>query len=204
MDNNKYEEKEKIDEFLTKDDHENVDKDQDKKPFLKELYSFTKEIVITILVVFFIITFVVQPTTVDGHSMNPTLQNQDQLLIEKVSQRFSGIERYDIIVFPYEQENKYFIKRVIGMPGETIDIVDGLVYIDGEVLDEPHDFDLITEYGSDTLPLTIPEGHYFVLGDNRNHSKDSRYSSVGFIAEDDILGKAFVRLWPFSSFGFLD
>ncbi len=175
------------------------------KNLIKEIGGFIKEILITVVIVFLIISFVVQPTTVDGSSMDPTLKDKDQLLIEKVSQRFSGINRYDIIIFPYsKEEEKYFIKRVIGMPGETVNIINGEVYINGILLDEPFELDLIEDYGSNILPVVIPKEHYFVIGDNRNHSKDSRYTDVGFIYEDDILGKGFIRLWPFDSVGFIN
>lgn len=176
----------------------------DDSSFLKEIKGFIKDILITVVTVFFLISFIAQPTTVDGHSMNPTLDHKDQLIIEKVSQRFVGYKRYDIIVFPYlKEDNKYYIKRIIGLPGETISIIDGKIYINNEVLDEPIELDLITDYGSKTLPVTIPEGHYFVVGDNRNHSKDSRYTDVGLIEGKDILGKGFVRLYPFKRFGLI-
>lgn len=171
---------------------------------LKELKSFAVEILITIVVVFFIISFVAQPTTVDGSSMSPTLEDKDQLIIEKISERFVGYNRYDIVVFPYDKEaKKYYIKRIIGLPGETVDIVEGRIYIDGERLNEPVTYDLIREMGSDMLPIEVPEGQYFVLGDNRNHSKDSRFMSVGFVDGEDILGKGYIRLWPFDGFGFI-
>ena len=175
------------------------------KDYIGELKSFAVEILITIVIVFFIVSFVAQPTTVDGSSMNPTLSDKDQLIIEKVSEHFTGYNRFDIIVFPYDkEEKKYYIKRIIGMPGETVDIVDGYVTINGEKLVEPYDFDPIEVLGSDLLPLTVPQGQYFVMGDNRNHSKDSRFSTVGFVHGDEILGKGFIRLWPFDGFGFLD
>ncbi len=85
-----------------------------------------------------------------------------------------------------------------------INITDGKIFIDGEKLAEPLDLDAITDYGTTVLPVEIPEGHFFVIGDNRNHSKDSRYSSVGVIDEDEILGKAFIRLYPFGDFGLIE
>jgi len=180
--------------------------DNKKKPSLgMEIKSFTKDIIITVAIVFFIISFIVQPTTVDGHSMNPTLHDKDQLIIEKISHRFINYSRYDIVVFPYlKEDNKYFIKRIIGLPGETINIINGEIYINELVLDEPFGFELIEDYGSNILPLTIPDEYYFVVGDNRNHSKDSRYMDVGFVKGSDILGKGYIRLFPFDGFGFIN
>lgn len=167
-----------------------------------EIKKFVKDLIVTVLVVLFIITFIVQPTTVDGQSMMPTLYNQDQLLLDKVSHWVIGYRRDDIIVFPYMyEENKYYIKRIIGLPGETINIKNGSVYVNEQRLDEPLDLDEIEEIGSTIFPVTVPQGSYFVLGDNRNHSKDSRFTDVGFINEKDILGKAFWRVFPFQRFG---
>jgi len=195
------EDKEAIDNKIPISDNE----DKNKDGYLSDIKSFMKDILITVVVVFFVISFIAQPTTVDGHSMEQTLHDKDQLIIEKISQRFSGFNRYDIVVFPYlKEDNKYFIKRIIGMPGETINIIEGMVYINEELLDEPIDVDIIKDYGSNILPLIIPDGQYFVLGDNRNHSKDSRYTDVGFINGDDILGKGYIRLFPFDGFGFIE
>lgn len=192
--------KEVIDKHTTFDGE-----DEEKESFMADIKGFIKDLLLTVVIVFFVISFVAQPTTVDGHSMNPTLEDKDQLIIEKISQRFAGFKRFDIVVFPYlKEENKYFIKRVIGLPGETINIIDGQIFINDVLLDEPIDFDLIEDYGSNILPVIIPDGHYFVVGDNRNHSKDSRYTDVGFVNGDDILGKGYIRLYPFNGFGFIE
>ncbi len=172
---------------------------------VNEWKGFIKQIFITVIVVFILISFVAQPTTVDGHSMYPTLHDKDQLIIEKVSALFVGYHRYDIIVFPYAQdESKYYIKRIIGMPGETIDIEDGGIQVDGKPLLEPYGFEYIRDFGSQTYPIQVPEGHYFVMGDNRNHSKDSRYKDVGLIDASTIVGKGFLRLYPFKDFGIIE
>lgn len=184
------------------EEHKNNDSKKEKK---NEWKSVLREIIITIVVVMFVITFVAQPTTVDGQSMNPTLHDNDQLIIEKVSKYFTGYNRYDIIVFPYQhEENKYYIKRIIGLAGETVYIKNGEVFIDDLKLIEPYVFELIEDYGTQEFPITIPEGYVFVLGDNRNHSSDSRYTDVGLIKKSDILGKGYIRLFPFSDFGLLD
>jgi signal peptidase I len=170
-----------------------------------DILGLFREIMITVLVVLLVINFVAQPTTVDGKSMYPTLENSDQLIIEKVSKYFNGYERFDIIVFPYQyEENKFYIKRIIGLPGETIFIKNGVVYIDDEPLDDIKGLDLIEDYGNQEFPVEIPEDYYFVLGDNRNHSSDSRYQDVGLIPENEILGKGFLRVFPLNHFGILE
>lgn len=135
--------------------------------------------------------------------METTLSNGDNLIVDKLSYRFRDPKRFDIIVFPYKyEENTYYIKRIIGLPGETVQVADGCAYIDGELLES----DI---YGSETMddagiadtPITLGEEEYFVLGDNRNHSSDSRDPSVGILTRDDLLGKAWIRIYPFDHMG---
>ena len=136
--------------------------------------------------------------------MNVTLEDGDNLIVDKLSYRFSDPKRYDIIVFPYQyQEKTYYIKRIIGMPGETVQVIDGMVYIDGEMLDETYGMEMMQYAGVASEPITLGEDEYFVLGDNRNNSSDSRDPSVGNIQEDQIIGKAFLRIWPLNKIGIL-
>lgn len=169
---------------------------------MREVLGWIRDIAIALILVFLIFNFVGQKTHVIGKSMEPTLHDGDQLVIDKLSYRFGEIERFDIIVFPYEPK-LYYIKRVIGLPGETISIEDGHVLVDGERVDDAFGFDIIEEYGNN-LPITVPDNEYFVMGDNRNNSSDSRYTDVGTISEDEIIGKAFVRIWPLADFGALE
>ena len=146
--------------------------------------------------------------------MYPSLEDKDNIIVEKLSYRFGEIERYDVIVFnyfdPLKNQESYYIKRIIGLPGDTIYIKNGLVYL---VDENGKDVLLNEDYGYyssgkkmqaylASVPITIPEGEYFVLGDNRNNSYDSR--QIGLIKEEDILGKAWLRFYPFGSFGFID
>ena len=142
---------------------------------------------------------------VSGQSMEPTLSNGDNLIVDKISYRFRDPQRYDIIVFPYKyEEDTYYIKRIIGMPGETIQVIGGYVYINGELLES----DI---YGAEPMesgqladqPITLGDDEYFVLGDNRNHSSDSRDPSVGVLKRSDLLGRAWVRIYPFDKIGFI-
>lgn len=169
---------------------------------------------LALFIAYLIITFVGQRTVVDGNSMYPILKDKDNIIVEKLSYRFGEIKRYDVIVFSYydsiKEEECYYIKRVIGLPGETVVIKDSLVYLIDE---EGNEVFLNEDYGYYTdalpmqpylaaVPIKIPEGQYFVLGDNRNRSYDSR--QIGLIKEEDILGKAWLRFYPFGSFGFID
>ena len=147
---------------------------------------------------------------VDGDSMEPTLTNGDYLILNK----FSSIERFDIVVFPPpDQDDTQYVKRVIGVPGDSIEYRDDVLFLNGEPTEQifledslqeeatiytSGDFTLLTLFGVDT----VPEGQYFVLGDNRLNSRDSR--AFGFIDEESILGKVSFRYWPFESFGFVE
>ena len=152
---------------------------------------------------FLFITFVAQRTEVSGQSMEPTLHDGDSLLVDKVTYRFSDPKRYDIVIFPYQYGNRqYFIKRVIGLPGETVRVdTDGKIYINDVELVETYGAEVILDPGRAIDGIKLGPDEYFVMGDNRNHSMDSRDISVGSIKKKDLLGKAFIRIYPFSSFG---
>jgi len=151
------------------------------------------EAVLPALVIVLVVNiFLAQATRVEGQSMEPNLHDNQRLIIEKISYRLHPPSRGDIIVLrrPMRQSDP-LIKRVVGLPGETVSIHDGQVYINGEPLDEP--YLTVTTWGM-MQPQLIPEGHVFVLGDNRGSSNDSR--AFGVVAVDDIIGRAWVRYWP--------
>ena len=161
------------------------------------------------LLVFLILHYVGQRTVVNGDSMCETLQDGESLIMDKISYRFHDPERFDIVIFPGPEENgenPYYIKRVIGLPGETIQIKDGKVYIDDEELTE--DVYGITDYieysGLAEEAYTLAEDEYFCLGDNRPVSYDSRYEEVGPVSRDEFIGKVWIRIWPLSKFGDVD
>lgn len=169
-----------------------------------EILSFLLYVVVVVGITFLIIHYVGQRTYVSGSSMENTLSDGDNLIVDKITYRFSDPKRYDIIVFPYQyEENTYFIKRIIGLPGETVQIVDGTIYIDGEALQESYGREVMKNSGLAADPITLGEDEYFVLGDNRNDSTDSRDPSVGKIPRDRIIGRAWVRIWPLSKIGIL-
>lgn len=178
-----------------------VDLTEEEKPksLIQELLGMLLYIGIVLAITFLIITYVGQRTHVSGSSMENTLSHGDNLIVDKITYRFKDPERFDIIVFPFQyQENTYYIKRIIGMPGETIQIVDGTIYIDGQVLKESYGREVIRDPGLAAEPVTLGEDEYFVMGDNRNESADSRDPSVGLIHRKDIIGRAWVRIWPLS------
>lgn len=180
-------------------------KEKKKKSVIRE---FLRWIVILLLffgIAFLIVHFVGERTVVNGDSMYPTLQNGDNLIVDKISYRFTDPGRYDIIVFPFRyQDETYYIKRVIGLPGETVQIQDGVIYINGRSLKESYGYEEIRNPGSASAEITLGADEYFVLGDNRNNSSDSREPSVGMIARDEIIGKALFRIWPLSRIGLPD
>ena len=155
-----------------------------------------------ILLSWLLIHFVVQRTDVNGLSMYPTLDHADQLLADKISYRFRDPERFEIIIFPYRyQEKTYFIKRIIGLPGETVYIDEaGNIWINGEILEEDYGYEVITFPGLAAQEIHLADDEYFVLGDNRTVSEDSRYPDVGNIKRSELIGRAWIRIYPFSKF----
>ena len=168
------------------------------KKFLKEVLSTSMYLLVVLLLTFLIVKYVAIRTEVIGPSMEPTLNNEDNLITQKFMYHFSDPERFDVVVFPFKHaERVYYIKRIIGLPGETVQIdADGTIYIDGEVLEENYGKDVITNPGLASEPIHLRSNEYFVLGDNRNNSSDSRDPSVGNICRDDIIGKAWLRIYP--------
>ncbi len=178
---------------------------EEKKPgILREILGFLIYVGIVVGITFFIITFVGQRTYVSGSSMENTLSHGDNLIVDKITYRFSDPKRYDIIVFPFRhEENVYYIKRIIGLPGETIQIQDGSIYINGEILSESYGREVMKSAGLAEDPITLGEGEYFVLGDNRNDSMDSRDPGVSTSHRAVIIGGAWVRIWPLDEIGVL-
>ena len=174
---------------------------------MRELLNTAIYLLCVLGAVWLVITFVGQRTEVEGASMENTLHNGDNLIVDKLSYRFHDPERFDIIVFPFQfQDNTYYIKRIIGLPGETVQIMDdGSIYINGEKLEENYGMEAIKPetIGRAAEPIELGDDEYFVMGDNRNNSSDSRTDMVGNIKRENIIGKAWLRIWPVSDFGVL-
>lgn len=197
-------------EFTPRKDKHSKQPKQEKSLFQVILSTFIYIIVITGIFLS-IRLYVLAPVSVEGASMEPTLEDGDRLLLNKIG----DIDRFDVIVFPSPgDEDKQFIKRVIGMPGDAITFTDQTLYINGETVEEDY-IDLSGVSESDLQSLNsnfslasiegveeVPEDAYFVLGDNRVNSKDSR--SFGFIDKDSVTGKTSLRIWPLDRFGFID
>ncbi len=175
-------------------------------PRQKSFFRDTLEVVFLALALYLVIQYAVQTVHVLGSSMVGTLHDNDLLVASKISYKLHAPQRGDIIVFkPPNDDARDFIKRVIAIPGDSLRIVKGVVYINGEVLNEPYLPERWTynnTWPADGSAQVVPPNHYFVMGDNRNHSSDSR--TFGFIELNSILGKAELRIWPLDAVGLLN
>jgi len=178
-----------------------LDKDKSDK-MLKEVFEWVRDIAFAVIVALLITRFVVTHTVIPSGSMIPTIQIKDHLIINRVPFYFTDPKSGEIVVF---QQDKALIKRVIGVPGDTLDIKDGNVYINGSQLDEPYLYEPNSTYSfmmdEMALPLEIPEDMYFMMGDNRDNSEDSRY--FGLVHRDAIYAKSWFRIWPLDRLGSL-
>ncbi len=197
-------------EMVSIDDESEGDEGKEKEAAARRRRAIAKDILqnsifllVVLVITLLIVKYVGQRTVVVGHSMETTLSDGDSLIVDKISYRFKDPKRFDIIVFPFEyKEETYYIKRIIGLPGEKVRIDrEGVIYINGEVLEENYGSERIKDPGTAIDEITLGDSEYFVLGDNRNHSSDSRTPSVGLIKKKDIIGRAAVRIYPFNKMG---
>ena len=164
--------------------------------FWKEFMEYLKMIIFVVVVVLVVNNFLLINAKIPSESMEQTIMTGDRVFGNRLAYVFGDPERYDIIIFKYpDNEKELFIKRIIGMPGETVEIKDGKVYMNGSKEPLKDSFTPETPVG-DYGPYTVPENSYFVLGDNRNYSKDSRFWNNPYVAEDKILGKAVLKYFP--------
>lgn len=182
---------------------EQQEKTEKKKSSLREAVEYAESLAVVFVVMLLIFTFIARPATVDGESMMPTLQNGERLVISNL---FYEPTAGDIVVLCGEadrEEGKNLIKRIIATEGQTIDIdfEAGEVYVDGQKLDEPYILEPTYLDEGTEFPLTVPEGEIFVMGDNRNGSRDSRSLTVGTVKEEYIVGRVLFRFFPFDRFG---
>ncbi|HWJ79718.1 MAG TPA: signal peptidase I [Niallia sp.] len=177
-----------------------------KKSMKKEVFSWMISVVVALTVAFLCRTFLFSPSTVHGESMSPTFQDTDRIIISKISK----IQRFDLVVFQAPDANERYIKRIIGLPGDRVEMKNDVLYINGKVIEEPYleinkDNTIFNHYTGDftlaelTGEEKVPQGKLFVLGDNRLVSKDSRY--FGFISEESVIGEVKFRIYPIKSMG---
>lgn len=160
----------------------------------EEIKDWIISILIAVVLAFIIRYFIVELYVVDGPSMQPTLRSEERLVVNKFIYRFREPERGEVLVFRYPRDpSRDFIKRVIAIPGDTIEIKDGRVFVNQQLLNEPY---ILNKTKGDYPLSTIPEGHIFVMGDNRGNSEDSRFQDVGFVPYNLIKGKAVMIFWP--------
>ena len=174
---------------------------KDTHPFLTELISYIKTILLAFVIAFFLTQFIIINCQVPTGSMLDTIQLKDRIIGNRLAYLFSEPERGDIVIFPYpDNPKKIYIKRLIGLPGETIEVKDGRVYINGseEPLDEPNLSEKYLAGSRDFGPYTIPDGCYFMLGDHRNNSLDSRFWTNTCVKREDILAEALFIYFPFN------
>jgi len=171
-------------------------------PFLRGLVEWVLVIGLALLLALVVRTFLFRITRVTGPSMEPSLSHGDVLILNRFTYLFSSPNVGDIVAFPYPKDpSDFFIKRVIAVSGDTVDLRDDQFWVNGFPLDDDFSFMPVLNRGDMSFPVIVEEGHLFVLGDNRNVSRDSRCTTVGTVRESDMLGKVLVRFWPLSSFG---
>jgi signal peptidase I len=167
-----------------------------------ELKSWFRDVLFAFAIAIFIVVFVVQPVKVEGTSMQPQLADQDRIFVNRFIYHFANIRRGDVVVFWYPRDrSKSFIKRVLGIPGDEVEIRKGIVYINGSRIYEPYLNPEFRDHRS-LSKVVVPPGQYFVLGDHRSSSNDSR--SWGFVAQELIYGKAIFSYWPVSHLGLVE
>jgi len=169
---------------------------------LDALKSWFRDIFFAFATAVFIVVFLIQPVKVEGTSMQPRLVDQERIFVNRFIYRFSDIQRGDVVVFWYPRDpSKSFIKRVLGRPGDTVEIRYGMVYVNGLKVEEPYLRPDFRDYDS-YRKTVVPEDHFFVLGDHRNSSNDSR--NWGFVPRHMIYGKAVFRYWPVARAGLVE
>ena len=174
-------------------------------PVVRGLIEWVFSIGLALLLFFVLRMFVFRVAHVSGDSMMPTLSDGDRVILNRAAIVFGAPRAGDIVAFPYPYDpSDHYIKRVIAVSGDIVDMAYGRFFVNGAPLDDAFSHENVWATGNIRFPVTVEEGRVFVLGDNRNGSKDSRYASVGTIANRDIIGRVLVRIWPIDALGQVD
>lgn len=174
----------------------------EEKSLLRRIVSWTVDIILVIACAWFTVYTFGTEVTIAGSSMSPYMENGDVVLMNRLSYELSGPDRFDVVVFQRE-DSRINVKRVIGLPGETVQIYGGYVFIDGERLEADNGLDEVSLAGLAENPVTLGENEYFLLGDNRDSSEDSRFINIGNVQRDQILGKVWIRILPVRRFSLI-
>ena len=169
---------------------------------LRRIARWAVDVVVTIALAWFLVYGFCGQVRISGNSMQPLLEASDVVLVNRLAYDLGKPKRYDVVVFGSE-DRKNNVKRVIGLPGETVQIIGGLVYIDGAPLEDESGMEQVSLAGRAGSPITLGEDEYFLLGDNRDSSEDSRFANVGNVKADQIQGKVWLRILPILKLGFL-
>ncbi|MGN0170642.1 MAG: signal peptidase I [Lachnospiraceae bacterium] len=174
-------------------------------PLLKEILAWAVEIAIVLVIAFVFVYYIGQRTSMIGSSMSPSLEEGDQILMNRITYLVSDPKPNDVVVFlpNGNEKSHYYLKRVVGVPGDRVQIIDGTLYINGKMFEEEINVPSMDYAGLAGEEITLGTNEFFVLGDNRNNSEDSRYANIGPVKKEYIVGKAWFRIMPLSEFGFV-
>lgn len=174
-------------------------------PLVKEAMIWALELLIVLGIAFVFVYYIGQCTRVIGGSMAPTLEDGDRILINRFVYLVTNPKHNDVVAFlpNGNEKSHYYVKRVVGVPGDTVMIKEGALYVNGELYEEAIDVSSMDYAGLAEEEITLGKNEYFVLGDNRNNSEDSRYANIGLIKKEHIVGKGWFEISPLSKFGFM-
>lgn len=183
-------------------DNEVTEVKKDSKPF-KPLKSFCIYVLMVILI-FTIFNICIFNANIPSSSMEDTIQKGDRIFASRITYLFDDIKRGDIVIFNSKEEGKYLVKRIIGLPGDSISITDDKIFVNGDMLEETYAKGTTSKGNLKDETIVVPKGKYFLLGDNRENSRDSRYWVNTFIDREDIVARVFFRYFPFGSMGTIE
>ena len=175
---------------------------EEEKNLLRRIMDWAVDIILVIAFAWFVVFMFGTEVKISGNSMTPGLENGDQVLINRMAADIYAPWRFDVVAFKRDDE-RINVKRVIGLPGETVQIIGGFVYINGELLEAEHGLNQVSLAGVAENPIKLGNDEYFLLGDNRDSSEDSRFLNIGNVKREQILGKVWIRIFPIVKIGLI-